>query len=299
MTTDESDFETTDSGSESLFSLVGNEIRAAIIRVFGDARLEQRSRPTLSFSEMRSAIDQDPHSSQFNYHLQKLVGNFLEKTESGYRMRPEGHALYKRIAAGTFGPREAPSPLDAGFECHHCETDVEARFEDGLVRIKCPGCDYLYEIAFIPPGSVATEEGLLEQVAMYAKHEHLAVARGLCPTCGSSLTSEFVDPEATPFEGGHRDKIAVYRSCTYCTEERYLSVGEILLADTEVIAFCQMNGDNVIEQPLWEVDFAATDRYVTVEGTDPWRVALKIRYDDTKLRLVIDEDLQIVNRTRR
>lgn len=300
MPTEDGDSGGIDSASENPLALVGNEIRAAIIRVFGDARLEQRSRPTLSFSEIRSAIDEDVRSSQFNYHLQKLVGNFLEKTESGYRLRPEGHALYKRIAAGTFNRREAPPTLDAGFECHHCDTDVEARFDDGLARIQCPDCGYLYEVATIPPGAVTTEEGHLEldQVAMYAQQEHLAVARGVCPTCGSSLTSALMDPEETPFESGSRDTIAVYRSCTHCTEERYLSVGEVLLADTELVAFCQTHGDDVLDMPLWEVEFAATDRWVTVEETEPWRVALTVSYNDATLRIVVDEGLDVVSRTR-
>ncbi|MFB6197529.1 MAG: ArsR family transcriptional regulator [Halobacteriaceae archaeon] len=285
-----------DSSIEDPFAIVGNEIRAEIIRIFGDRRFEQRSRPEMSFSEIQSAISVDIHSSQFNYHLQRLVGNFLEGTDDGYQLRPEGHALYKTLIAGTFDRRSSATSRDAGFECHFCPGEVKAIFEAGLVRIVCPDCAHMYDVATIPPGAVEEEGTSLAQVARYNHHKHLAFARGTCPTCGNRPRVEMLQPQATPFEGDDRGKVAVHALCEYCSDERYLSVGEALLADSILIAFCHDHGLDVLATPLWELEFAATDRFVTVHSTDPWRVGLDISLDSDTLELIVDESLTIIER---
>lgn len=283
---------------ENPFTLVGNEIRAEIVRTFGDAHVQEGSRPVLSFSELHSRVDVDVRSSQFNYHLQKLVGHFLEQTEDGYQLRPEGQLLYKTLVAGTFDRRSSLSSVDAGVDCYYCTTSVKATFDDGLVRIQCPGCEYLYDIATVPPGVVEDETVDLSQVSQYNHHKHLAFARGVCPTCGNALITELVSPDETPFLGGERHKVQVYRSCDHCGAQRYLSVGESLLTDHELISFCHEHGVDVLATPLWELEFAATDRTVTVHSTDPWEVALEVSFNDDTLELVVSEDLSVVERNR-
>lgn len=298
MSSDDSDTGTTDEATsrEDSFALVGNEIRAEIVRTFGDAYARERSRPVLSFSELRSQADIDIDSAQFNYHLQKLVGHFLEKTEAGYQLRPEGYLLYKTLIAGTFDRRSSPSAVDIGMDCYYCTTAVEATFTNGVARIQCPGCDYLYDIATVPPGVVEDEAVELSQISKYNHHKHLAFARGVCPTCGNALDTEFHTPDDVPFPDGKRHEVYVYRSCDHCGAQRYLSVGEALLTDQELISFCHERGVDVLSTPLWELEFAATDRTVTVRSTDPMEIALEISYGGDTLELVVAEDLSVIER---
>ena len=53
---------------EDVFALVGNEIRAGIIRALGDARDAGDPRVAVPFSDLRAALDSDARSSRFNYH---------------------------------------------------------------------------------------------------------------------------------------------------------------------------------------------------------------------------------------
>jgi len=66
---------------EETLSLIGNEVRAEILWALSDARGGVGSPPVLSFSELRSRVDADVDSSQFNYHLQQLVGHFVERRQ--------------------------------------------------------------------------------------------------------------------------------------------------------------------------------------------------------------------------
>lgn len=283
--------------SEDAFALVGDEIRAEIIRTLGDARVEELSRPVLSFSELRSRADVDADSSRFNYHLQKLVGHFVERTDEGYRMRPEGRELYQTLRAGTFDRRASPSSVEVGLDCYYCGAAVEATFEDGIATVRCPDCEYLYDTAATPP-AVSDGESALAAVSEFNHHEHLAFARGVCSNCANALDTRFVEPSAVPFPGADRHEVYVYRSCGHCGDQRFLSVGEALLADTGLVSFCHERGLDVLSTPLWELEFAATDRSVTVRSTDPWEVALRVSLEGDTLELVVDGELTVVERNR-
>lgn len=280
------------------FELVGNEIRADIVRTFGDARAEARARPVLSFSELRERVDHDVRSSRFNYHLQELVGHYVERVEDGYRLRPEGRALYTTLRAGTFTRRRDIDPVPVGLDCYHCGAPVEAAMEGGHVAVRCPDCDHLYDMLTAPPGAV-DEEGIDPgALGAYNHRLHLQFAHGVCPFCGSPLDAEFLAPGEVPYDHARRHEAFVYRSCGRCAAQMFLTVGQVALTDPGVVAFCHEHGVDVLSTPFWELEFAATDRGVTVRSTDPWEVALRVEYGDDALELVFDEDLAVVERRR-
>lgn len=78
----------------------------------------------------------------------------------------------------------------------------------------------------------------------------------------------------------------------------YLTVGEALLGDAELIAFCHERGLDVTGTPIWELEFAATDRHTTVRGTDPWEIALSVTRDGDTVELVVDHTLTVTERAR-
>lgn len=278
------------------FALVGNEVRAEIIRALGDARVEQRYPPVLSFSELRSRAASGCDSSRFNYHLQQLVGHYVERVDEGYRMRSAGRVLYQTIRAGTFDRRESARTVDAGFDCYHCGAAVRTTVDEGTVRVRCPDCEYVYAISGAPPGATEDGEVSLEQVATYYHHKHLAFARGVCPTCGDEPGVELVPVDGLPFADPDRQELYVYRACETCGDQRHLSLGTALLPDPNLRDFCRAHGVDVLATPLWELEFAATDRSVDVRSTDPWEVALTVAYGDDALELVVDGELTVLER---
>lgn len=76
----------------------------------------------------------------------------------------------------------------------------------------------------------------------------------------------------------------------------FMSVGDALLGDPDLISFCRERGVDMTKTPMWELEFAATDRHVPIRSTDPWEVALELTLDNETLELVVDDDLNVIER---
>jgi len=275
---------------EDAFALVGNETRAAILRALGE-----RPHEGVSFSELREAVDPAIDSGQFNYHLSQLTDQFVDRDEDGYTMRAEGLALYRLIRAGTVNRRASVEPFEVGLDCYFCGAPVEGEYEDGTFELRCPGCEHVYAHTQLPPSTVETGDtgDLLERVDQYNRHEMLAYAREICPTCVSPLETEFVPGEDVWSEGSERFDVFVASECDHCGANHYMSVGLAVLYRPEVVAFFHDHGVDVTSRPHWEIEWAMTDERLTVRSTDPWEVALSIPCEDERLELVVDDDLSV------
>lgn len=297
---------------DELFGLLGNKTRANILRVFGERYIRQNQAPIYSFSELRSSIDDEVDPSQLHYHLQQLVGQYLEETDGGYRLRSKGATVFVALRSGLLGKHEGYSTVDdqyegdksvgIGFDCHYCQSSVEVTIGDGAVLVHCSDCEYVYD-TMEPMGGVFACEDNTEAVSHFVQwthHVHLGWARGICPICGNRLGSELVTAaEASTSSQSGRDKAYVYRPCNHCGIETYLSLGEALIVDPVLVSFCYDHGVDLLSTPFWELAFAGTDKFVTVRSTDPWEVALQVSLDQDTLELVVDGDLNIVERNRR
>ncbi|WP_257299196.1 hypothetical protein [Haloarchaeobius sp. FL176] len=290
----------TDDTQTDPFELLGNEQRAAIVETLGDARVEAGVRPTVSFSELRARADLDIPSSQFNYHLQRLLGTFVEKTEDGYRMRVEGRLVYQALRAGTFDRAGPASTHDLDVDCYYCDGTLQATFEDGVARVECRDCEHLYEILGVPPAVLnADGDDAVERFVGHCRQKRFAFANGDCPTCGAAVGTEIRRSPEIPFDDDETAVVRVYRLCENCGDQFYLSLGEALLYDPAVVSFCLERGLDVVRTPSWEIPFAATDRSVALLSEEPLRLSLTVSLADDELELVVDGSLAVVERNRR
>lgn len=294
MTANDSNRPSTDTESPhaDAFALVGHEIRVEILRVLD-------GEPELALSELRSRLNADVEPSQLHYHLQQLVGHFVEATDDGYRLRPVGRRLCLALHGGTFDRRQEHLTVDAAFDCYHCGAPVEAIFDNGGCTIRCTRCEHLYgdgpyklsPEAFEDPGAAFTQAS--KHLTIYSLYVY-SMARGFCWNCTHSLGTEFRSCEDDP---GPR-KVRISRSCDRCGSTGELRVGQALLADPGLRRFCFDHGVDILTTSIWELGFAMTDNHVTVRSTDPWEVALKVTCAGDTLELVVDGDLNVVERTR-
>ncbi|WP_135364390.1 winged helix-turn-helix domain-containing protein [Halosimplex halophilum] len=279
-----------DAAPEDAFALVGNETRAAILRALGE-----RPHEGIAFSELRERVDPGMDSGQFNYHLSQLVGEFVDRGEDGYTLRSEGLALYRLVRAGSVNRRVSLDAFEIGLDCYFCGAPVEGYYDEGTFELRCPDCDHLYSHTQVPPSAVETGDrrDVLERVDQYNRHEMLAYARGVCPTCVNPLETEFVPGEAVWSEGSDRFDAFVGTDCDNCGASQYMSVGLALLYHPAVVSFFHDHGVDVTSRPHWEFEWAMTDRHLTVRSTDPWTVELAIPCEGETLELVVDEELSV------
>lgn len=85
------------------FGILGNATRVDILRTLAEAGLGE----TLSFTALRDRVG-IRQGAQFNYHLDKLVGHYVTKTNDGYALRPAGASRSRR---STSRSRPAASTL--------------------------------------------------------------------------------------------------------------------------------------------------------------------------------------------
>ena len=283
---------------ESVFALIGNEFRAEILRTLGEAQGQEGPPPILSLSELHSRADVAIDSSQFNYHLQQLVGYFVNQTDDGYQLRHEGTTLYRTILAGTFTRHASVPSFDVGITCYFCETEVVATYDNGRFSIHCPGCKHVYDEITAPP-SVADADNkneLLSRLDQYSRHRVLAFSHGVCSICVNSLDTQFLSGPETGISGGDHLDVFVHRSCGHCGAQQYMSVGMALLYRPELVSFFHERGLDVTTTPIWELEFAMTDRHVAIRSTDPWEVVLRLTRAGDTLELVVDDELATIER---
>lgn len=281
-----------DDTSENAFSLVGNEIRAAMLRVIA-------GEGDVSFSEIRSGVPMDLDPGRANYHLQQLVGPLVEQTDTGYRLHAAGYRVNRALQAVTF-PRQDSRTVAADFDCHICGSMVAAHFQEGFIRIQCPDCEYTYFTDVVEP-PLETFEGpqaAFAHCSRYTQYRILAYADGICRTCGTAVEPGLQPPAEVPMAAKRDRKVSVYLSCTSCGTRADLTVGMALLTDRVLRSFCADHGVDVLSTPYWELGFAATDTHVSVTTTDPWDVTLRVPFDDEVLELAVDDNLTVTDRQR-
>jgi DNA-directed RNA polymerase subunit RPC12/RpoP len=278
--------------SEETFALVGNETRARILEALGDAHGPEGDPPRLPFTELRSRVATDVDSSQFNYHLQELVGDFIDRTEDGYRMRPEGTTLYRTIRAGTFARDESVAPFEVGCDCHFCGAPIETRHEDSQLHIECSDCKHQYLRTVVPTDAVNNDIESLRRIDQHARHRLLASSRGVCRFCASALETRFLTgSETLPSRTGL--DVDVHQHCEHCGYQHYMKPGLAVLYDPNLVSFCHEHELDVMGTPFWELGFAVTNQNVTIQSTDPWELRFTLTLDGETLVLDIDENLTV------
>ena len=276
------------------FELIANETRLDIVRALAEAPGEGYA-TTLSFSELRKRAG-TRDSGQFNYHLDRLQGTFVRKTEGGYELRYPGVLLYRTIAAGFFTSRVEVGPVETGSPCFDCGGPLRAEYEDGVLEVGCPDCGREYQGTDFPPSGVTHRSGedLLYAFDQYVRHQLLLLTRDICYWCTGPMTAEVqrrTDPGLSPEDG---EIVFLTRTCEHCGGFLFTLPGECALYHPAVVSFFHARGVDVTERPLWELDFVSDPDRTTVREEDPWRIGVTIGCEGEEMEVVVDEAGEVV-----
>lgn len=133
MTVEPEPGETPSLSPEAAFGVLGDDTRVRILHALGTAD------GTLAFSDLFDRIDYGD-SSNFSYHLEKLVGHFVEKTGEGYTLTQRGRRVVEAVLSGavTDDPILERTVIDR--PCPFCRTNVEIAYRQEHVSLHCPDC---------------------------------------------------------------------------------------------------------------------------------------------------------------
>ncbi|SDZ93924.1 hypothetical protein SAMN04488065_1330 [Haloplanus vescus] len=283
------------------FTLLANQTRIKIIRALGDAS-EPGVPGTLAFSELRRHADVSG-SGRFNYHLGKLVGQFVEETESGYQLNYSGIRVYQAIKAGTFTDRVQRDPFELDATCHVCGAPQEAAYLDGTFRARCAGddCEATFYRYFCPPSSLSDRdpEGVLRAANERLQREIASMAKGVCPWCSGRMSARILPrDEEMPLRDNPAIQHRVLHTCETCDGAVYTRLGGLLVTHPAVVAFYHDHGIDVTRQHIWGLAFAASDERTTVTDTDPWRATVRVGCRGDTLRVRLNDEPSVVETAR-
>ena len=271
------------------FSVIGNETRLSIL----EALWEAPERP-VTFSELRSRIGM-ADSAQFNYHLQRLTGQFLQKTDDGYDFRSPGRAVIQAVLAGSLNRDPELEPFAVEGACIDCGAGLEAFYEDERLRVVCPDCGRGHADWPFPPGGLEnrTPEEVANAFNQRVRHLLCLSADGVCPDCNGRMetTVDYADSEAD-------STVDVTHWCRRCENETTTTIGISLLDDAEVVSFYRDHGVDLNGVPFWTLPWCIADDDTTVLDDDPWRFRVDVELDDERLEVVLDEELTVVDSER-
>jgi len=122
------------------FELLGNETRLAILLVLWEAYDPTANDNAVSFSELYDRVEYDT-TANFSYHLDKLEGHFVRKTDDGYVLRRGGRNIVQAIIAGTGleDPTFEPTEIDAS--CEICGAPTAVTYEHERAYQICTECE--------------------------------------------------------------------------------------------------------------------------------------------------------------
>lgn len=308
---------------EDAFNALGNESRIGILRILGEAD------EPLPFTELRKRLGIE-RGGEFNYHLEKLVGHFVEKTEDGYALQTPGERVLQAVQSGavTEDPGIETTRLDQA--CYHCGAPVVMMSGSNL-SVFCINCTANYEIPVrdasetsaldddteeigllggfeLPPAGIQGRSGieLLRAGTTWATMEQLLSRADICPRCSAKIDAsiqvcETHDPDdGACDECGNRHAVMYVHECANCNYARMTQFGRILLAETALLNFFTSHDINPIAPDSPMAMRGPLNSYdEEVVSADPFSARFTFTVDDDSITLTVNEDLAVVDVSRR
>jgi DNA-directed RNA polymerase subunit RPC12/RpoP len=284
---DQSGARVTRRSPEETFALLGDETRVQILRALQEAGPEK----VLTFSDLQDAVGTSD-SGRFNYHLKKLTGHFIRKTEAGYTLTIAGGSVVGSMISGTYTATAEMDPLDMpDSRCMECGGPLRITYEDETIEIRCRDCEEIHGQFMVPPGTVEQfdREELPMAVSRWIRSQFAQAVAGFCPNCSGRM-----DPGIDRDEDGNF--MAVYE-CASCGEPVSSSMAATLLFEPAVIAFAYENGIDLVETPYWELGWLRKGN-TKVVSTDPLELRVRISIDAEILDVTVNESLEVVDAVR-
>lgn len=291
---------------DEAFAALGNETRVNILQALWEAD------GSLAYSALKESVGVR-NSGQFNYHLSKLVGHFVESVADGYELRMAGEHIVAAVLSGTLTEDPSFEPVLLNGTCPHCEAPVEAAYADETLTVWCTGEEghiptdsrpgAIAEIPFPPAGLTGRTPDEVAQAAMAWGDSHITpMYDGVCPRCAGpvSLSLQVCDNH----EGGDGRvcencdavfAVWAHRICEVCRFEFMVPGWHQLLKYPAVAGFFH-DREVMTSSWTWEVLTAEVVRPIEEEfDEDPFRLRYRFQAKGDKLDVTLDERLRVID----
>lgn len=297
------------------FELLSNETRLAILVTLWEAYDPFERENALRFSELRDRVGMRD-SGQFNYHLEKLDGHFVESADSGYVLREAGLKFIRAVIAGAGIEEPTLERTEIDMACGLCGAPVEVLAEDEWVYNVCTECEGLYadetaisgqlsKFMLEPAGFTDRSPAEIYAAAWVQGFQNLySMIEGVCPSCSGPVDRSLERCETHDEDGvceacKRRVAITAQFRCPVCKDWAVTTLGGVAKYHPAVVAFHYNHdvslqyGFNNLESINQRLETGETDWEVIAE--DPLRVRITTEIDDDVAWLDLDENLNVTD----
>lgn len=297
---------------DDAFAVLGNETRMNILQTLGTVT------DPLPFSELRDRVGVSD-SGQFNYHLGKLEGHFIRKTDAGYILRQAGHRIREAVLSGAVTEAVVVDSTRIDAPCPYCNSPIEMSYREERLLIRCTECVGAFTdqratseaFGTLPEGTVTllhlpsaafkerSEAELLEAAHSWTYTEHVSMANGLCPRCTGrvdlsvDICSEHQTDQDICEHCNFRFGVISNHQCRNCSHPKRGTFVHHLFAEPAFRAFFEARGIDPLA-PAWDDLPALYNFDEEFHQSDPFEVTFKFSVDHDVLRLTVDETFEVV-----
>lgn len=270
-------------------SSLGNSQRLRILLALGDVvREHHEPRHTMTFTELYDAVSIDS-SSQFSYHLDQLVGQFVTETPDGYRLTDSGTRIVRVIHSGVYESTSELEDREIAGACLFCdETSLLATLDTDLFRIRCTSCDAILITVSSPQSQTRnrTPTEIYESFGYRIWSMYIQLRGGVCPECFGP-----VDTEVDQYEHGETVRYIHNSSCRECQHLVSMPVELPVAFHPVVLYLFWEHGLSVLDLPLWELyEYITSEVFVTdIISVEPFVADFTITLEDEILSLRMDD----------
>lgn len=283
---------------DEVFGLLADETRVSILQALWEA---DGTRAT--FSELRRAVGM-PDSGQFNYHLDKLVGRFLTKTDDGYALTQAGKQINGAIEAGAYTMDASIDPIPLERACVNCGGTRTLHYEEESVAVRCDSCPIRYD--FVVPAGVfvgANRSAIPDLASRYLRTSFYQISQGFCSFCMGRVepsvkpTADVIGPDSDLPEGIGKEfgKIPVAQfDCLQCGATITTGLDFVFLDHPAVAGFYHDHGINLQERSIWELTSLHPDQ-TQIRSADPFRAEITFTIGTNSRSIVVDQRLDVID----
>lgn len=276
---------------DEVFGLLSSEVRVGILRTLGET-----PNKALTFSELYDRVEM-ADSGNFNYHLDQLMGVFVRES-SGYELTHAGERIIGAIHAGTYTTNATVEPIQVGWNCLLCGSDMIAEYTNEKAVFRCVDCNEGARFSF-PTGSLDqfAREELPYAFARWWHHLGQQFIDGFCSYCAGRMEGELVR-----LPGGTEDDPKPSQAefeCRRCGAVAIVSGATIATFHPVVEGFFAEHGFDVWASHPSQVwgEMDAFDSAVLSE--EPPRIEMQFEYEDEMAVAEIEPDATISRVQRR
>jgi DNA-binding transcriptional ArsR family regulator len=284
------------------FELLGNQTRLAILRELAQKRRVNWQFDGLRFAELRKAVGVRD-AGTFSYHLDELVGSFVEKHGDEYVLRSSGLEIADAILTGRYGQEGDSRTATVKYVCPECSNQLEAFYGNGRFALFCDDHGYRIGTTLPPAAADGRSMGDLVDIAIRDMQQDMEQAtEGVCFHCWGEMCIRLqqerpVEHPATgeTYELDEEENAAAVVAvlgCERCETVAWLAPDICVTRHPANVAMRYEAGIDAATLLQLSPEFEV-DRSVDVLSQNPLRVELTYEEGGSWVQFVLEEDGQV------